>query len=100
MNRFPRPLICFLLFSALYAQEVLSNETILKLSKAGLSEDVILNMVNRQPGHYSVDSGDLIALKQGGISDKVIAAIMSKAIAAPAAPATSPPPTLTAEPWP
>ena len=83
MSRFTRPLTFLFVFSALCAQEVLSNETILKLAKAGISDDVILNMVSRQPGHYSVDSGDIIALKQGGISDKAISAIVAKAMAAP-----------------
>ena len=81
--------IISLLFSAtLSAQETLSNETILKLVKAGIGEDVIVGMVNQQPGKYSLATDDIIALKTAGVSDRIIAAIIvrSSAIAHPTAP--------------
>jgi hypothetical protein len=44
--------VAFVLFSVtLNAQEVLDNEIILKLVKAGIGEDTIVGMVNRQPGN-------------------------------------------------
>ncbi len=73
-----RTFIVFILAFALYAQEVLNNDTILKLVKAGLNDDVIAGMVNSQPGKYSLDSDAVIALKQGGVSDKVITAMVTK----------------------
>lgn len=63
---------------ALIAQQVLDNEAILKLVKAGLSEDVIVGMVNNQAGKYSTSADDVIALKSSGVSDKLIAAIVNK----------------------
>jgi hypothetical protein len=36
-------------------QEELNNEAILKMAKAGLSENVIITMVNQQPGRYSTE---------------------------------------------
>jgi len=41
-----RWLLTIALASCLCAQEILTNETILKLVKAGLGEDVIVGMVN------------------------------------------------------
>ncbi len=77
---------------ALLAQEALNNATIIKLVKAGLSEDIIAGMVNQQAGSYSTKADDIIALKQAGVGDKVIAAIMTKGVApaAAAAPASAP----------
>ena len=60
------------------AQDVLTNDSVLKLVKAGMSESVILTMVGQQPGNYSVKVDDLISLKQAGVTDKVVAAMVSK----------------------
>src|ERR1700687_3871689 len=60
------------------AQETLTNESIIKLVKAGLSDDVIVNVVNLQPGKYSLSADDLIALKNANVSPRVITAMMNK----------------------
>ncbi len=60
------------------AQQVLNNEGIVKLVKAGLSEDLVVSMVNNQPGNYSLTADDVIALKQAGVSDKIIAAMVAR----------------------
>ena len=78
MTRFTRIFAVLCAGSFLYAQEVLTNETILKLVKAGLSDDVIAGMVNNQPGKYSMDSDAVIVLKQAGVSDKVMTAMIGK----------------------
>ncbi len=64
------------------AQETLTNESILKLIKAGITEDVILGMVNSEPGKYAVTTDAVIALKQAGVSDKIINAMVARAGAA------------------
>ena len=81
------------LATGLLAQQQLNNESILKLHKAGLGEDMIVNMVNTQPGQYAVAVDDVVALKRAGVSENVIAAMMSKNGAPPAnsLPATAPP---------
>src|SRR5262249_44944261 len=43
-----------------------------------LSEDVILNVVNLQPGKYALSPDDLIALKNANVSPRVITAMMNK----------------------
>jgi hypothetical protein len=40
--------------ATLNAQEPLTNETVLKLVKAGIGEDTIVGMVNQQPGKYAL----------------------------------------------
>jgi hypothetical protein len=80
------------------AQTVLTNDAILKMTKAGLGEDILLSTIKAQAGHYTTTPDDLIALKGGGVSDKVIAAMIEKAASSggaptPAAAAGSPLPT-------
>jgi hypothetical protein len=65
------------------APQPLSNDSIVKLVKAGLSEETIISMVNTQPGSYSLGVDDIIALKKAGVSEKVIAAMLDKSASAP-----------------
>jgi len=78
-----------LIFPTLIAQQVLNNDGVLKLVKAGLSEDLVVTTINSNAGQYDTSAEALVALKEGGASEKVIAAILNKA-AAPKADAASP----------
>ena len=88
-------LVCCVLIlgSALFAQQALDNAAIIKLVRAGLSEDLIVTTINSSSGTYDTSANGLIALKKAGATDKVIAAIVVKAsgttvaAASPAAPA-------------
>src|SRR6201998_3381728 len=60
------------------AQSVLSNDSITKMAKAGLGDDVIVSMIKGQPGSYRVDPDAVIQLKKAGLSEKVIAAMVEK----------------------
>lgn len=83
------------LFAALFlmicplipAQQALNNDAIVKLVKAGLSEDLIISTINAQPGSYETSPDGLIALKGAGVSDKVVAAIVAKTATPAPAPA-------------
>ena len=68
-----------ILCPVLIAQQALNNDGIVKLVKAGLSDDIILSTINASPGSYDTSANGLIALKTGGASDKVISAIVLKA---------------------
>lgn len=57
----------------------LTNESIVKLVRAGLDEGTIIAMVNTRAGNYSLGPDDVIALKQAGLSDEVIAAMAARA---------------------
>jgi len=85
--------LVLILGSVLLAQQALDNQSVMKLVKAGLSEDLIVTTINSSPGTYDTSANGLIALKKAGATDKVIAAIVVKAsgvtTAAPS-PATSP----------
>jgi hypothetical protein len=85
-----RVFVALFLVMALQGQQALNNETVVKLIKAGLGEEIVLGMINQQPGKYSLSADDLVALKQAGASDKIIAAMMSKNAASPAPPAPTP----------
>ncbi|HXS77061.1 MAG TPA: hypothetical protein VN753_12865 [Terracidiphilus sp.] len=81
-------LICLvlLLCPLLFAQQMMTNESVMKLVKAGLSEDLVVTTINSSAGKYDTSANALIALKEAGAGDKVVAAMILKASgAAPAA---------------
>jgi len=57
---------------------VMNNDSVIRMAKAGLGEELILQTINTQPGHYSTDADSLIALKAAGLSDRVVAAMVNK----------------------
>jgi hypothetical protein len=64
--------------AALFAQTALTNASIVKMSKAGLPDDVIIATITASPGSYDMTPDGLVALKKAAISDKVIAAVVQK----------------------
>jgi hypothetical protein len=71
--------LMFLAFCPLLlAQQELNNDSVIKLMKAGLSDDLIVSTVNASPGAYDISANGLIALKGAGASDKVIAAVIAR----------------------
>jgi hypothetical protein len=60
------------------AQQGLTNSDIIKMQSAGLSESVILASVNGQPAAYDTSTDGLLALKKAGVSDTVVAAMISR----------------------
>jgi hypothetical protein len=84
--------IFFLIFClAVTAQQAMNNDSIVKMVKAGLSDDLIVSTINASAGAYNTSADGIIALKTAGVSDKVVAAVVAKA-SAPAVPAVTPPP--------
>ncbi|HTU45710.1 MAG TPA: hypothetical protein VMF91_11645 [Bryobacteraceae bacterium] len=65
--------------SLVLAQTVMTNATVIKMTKAGLAENIIISSIDSHPGNYAMNPDDLIALKNLGVSDKVIAAMIAKA---------------------
>jgi phage tail-like protein len=66
------------------AAQTLNNEAVIKLLKAGSSEDQIVSAITTQPGSYDISADGIIALKAAGASEKVLTAILQKPAAAPA----------------
>jgi hypothetical protein len=54
---------------------LVANDDIIRMAKAGLGDDVIVQTIQLKPGHYDTTPDDLIALKTAGVSDRVIAAM-------------------------
>jgi hypothetical protein len=48
------------------------------MSKAGLDDSVIIQTIQTQPGHYDTSPDTLIALKNAGVSQQVIAAMQAR----------------------
>ena len=78
--------VCF----AVAAQQAMNNDAVIKMIKAGLSDDLIVTTIKNSPGTYDTSVNGLIALKQAGVSDKVVAAMVAKANAPAEAPAAAP----------
>jgi len=70
-----------------HAQQALDNDAVVKLVKSGLGEDLIVQTITASAGHYDVSADALIALKQAGVSDKELGAMVTKN----AGPAPAPP---------
>lgn len=64
------------------APQGLNNEAIIKLVKAGLSDDLIVSTIGNSAGTYNVSADGMIALKGAGVSDRVVSAIVAKSAAA------------------
>lgn len=91
--------LLFLAFTSfLTAQQALNNSSVIKMVRAGLTDDAIVATINANPGAYDASPDGLIALKQAGVSNKVIDAIVAKSTtsapdsAQPSAPAQPEPP--------
>jgi hypothetical protein len=70
--------IFFALTLLALAQEGLNNDSILKLVKSGLGENLIVSMIQNQPGQYSLTPDDIVKLKQAGVSEKIMTAMVTK----------------------
>ena len=81
------------------AQDVLTDESIVKMVKSGLGENLIVGMVQGQPGKYSLNPDELVKLKQAGVSEKILTAMASKGSGSGnAAPAAAPPDVASGDP--
>jgi hypothetical protein len=70
-------------------QEILTNDSVITMKKAGLSDAVILARIRSSQTKFDVSTPALISLKQAGVSDQVIEAIVTRS-GPPALPAPGP----------
>jgi hypothetical protein len=91
MRKGPIAALLVLACSIAVAQQVMDNDSVIKLVKAGLSDDLIITTINASPGKYDTSADGLIALKGGGASDKVVSAIIAKASSPASAPSAGTP---------
>ena len=60
------------------AQEILDNASVLKMSQAGLSEQVIIAKVRASACTFDLSVDAIILLKRSGVSDGVLSAMQPK----------------------
>jgi hypothetical protein len=65
--------------------EVLDNDAIINLSKAGLSNGLIINKIRTSNCHFDLTSQGLVALKTGNVDEAVIMEMMQKRPYSPSA---------------
>jgi len=65
------------------AAELLDNDAVIRLTKAGLTVEIVLLKIEQSDARFDVSTDALIALKSAGVSDAVIKAMMMKAQAPP-----------------
>jgi hypothetical protein len=70
----------------LLAQQILDNASVIRMVAMGLSEDAIVDAINRSPGSFNLSTDGVIDLKSSGVGEKALAAMELKAVA-PVAPA-------------
>ncbi len=75
------------------AQQSLTNQDIISMENAGMSDQVIMAAIRTQPHHFVLSTNDLVALKQAGVSDAILAAMLTSETPAPA-PSASPSPEI------
>jgi len=63
---------------ALYAQTNMSNADLVKLTKSGLSEDFILNLIDQQGSRLSSDVSALVDMKREGVNERILEAVVRK----------------------
>ena len=75
-------------------QQPITNDSIVQMTKAGLGDGLIIESINMTPSNFATSANDLIALKQAGVSERVIGAMVAKN----GAPAPKPVPGATPAP--
>ncbi|MCU1339784.1 MAG: hypothetical protein JWO19_5365 [Bryobacterales bacterium] len=67
-----------LVLGTLGAQTTLTNSDLVKLSRAGMSDDFMLNLIDTQGSRLSSDPSALVALKNEGVNERIISAVVRK----------------------
>jgi outer membrane lipoprotein SlyB len=90
--------------NAQVAALAVTNFDLVEMTRAGVGEDVIISTIRSRGGRFDLSPNGLIALKQSGVSDRVVMAAQSStpgAFAPAAAPAIiGPPPVMYVQPAP
>lgn len=71
------------LATALGAAVMLTSGDIVRMSKAGISDDVIIQTIQSTGSSFQLAAQDLESLKRDGVSDRVVAAMQAPAPTAP-----------------
>jgi hypothetical protein len=85
-------LLCLfaLVFVATAQESMLTNESVVKMVKSGLGENLIISMIQGQAGKYVLNPDELVKLKESGVSEKILAAMIAKSAGNTSAAASGP----------
>lgn len=89
--------------NAQVAAQAVTNFDLVEMTRAGVSEDLIISTVRSRGGRLDLSPSGLISLKQNGVSDRVVMAVQSSSapVYAQAAPVVvGPPPVMYVAPAP
>ena len=71
--------LALLTFAArLTGEEVITNETVIRMTKADLSEQLIIDIIKYEPGNFTLNPSAALALKKAGVAAAVITAMRAK----------------------
>ena len=59
------------------AQEVLTNDSVIQMVKAGLPEAVVIAKIKSTPSKFDLKTDSLVSLKKAGVTDEVLEAMVS-----------------------
>src|SRR5208337_5626554 len=60
--------------------EDITNDRVIQMAKTGLDDDIIIAKIKTGHPKFSLTDNDLMALKKGGVSGKVIAAMLEASV--------------------
>lgn len=55
---------------------LLTNDSIVQLVKADISEEIVINMIKTQPTRFDVGAAGILTLNSNGVGDKIISAMV------------------------
>ncbi|MCK0108622.1 hypothetical protein MWU58_04915 [Flavobacteriaceae bacterium S0825] len=71
-------LICFTLSAYTFAQETITNETVIQMVELGFSDDIIIDKINTSDVKFETSIAELSKLKKANVSSDIISLIMKK----------------------
>jgi len=67
-----------LFLSATLSAQKITNQTLLEMKKAGISEEIIKTKIATEDSHFDVSTQAIVDLKKNGFSDSVISLMIQK----------------------
>jgi hypothetical protein len=78
------------LVSAQLQDQVVTNQTVAGMVKAGVARDLIIDTINKSDCRFQLDAGGLIWLRKAEVPDEIVRVMAARAAARPSPPSQSP----------
>lgn len=89
--------ILFLIGGPVFSEEILTNENIVTMIKAGLGEQLILSKIKTSGNQFDLSTDAIVKLKNAGVSDSIIVAMITASSKKPATSPTTIPPGISSQ---